>query len=271
MESQTPPELPTTTNEPIPTETVEVVGENEEEQIQTISIPDDTPMVVIPGGPFEMGSDADPLEQPIHTVTLDEFQIDQFEVTNARYALCVEAAVCDPPADVSSSTLENYFDNPEYGEYPVIYVNWNQAKRYCEWREGRLPTEAEWEKAARGTDERTYPWGDDFDGTRLNFCDTNCPYGLINDEFDDGHSDTAPVGSYPEGVSPYEVHDMAGNVWEWVHDGLGERYYASSPAENPPGPANAAWKIIRGGSWSGTLEKVRTTERQTEEGRARLR
>lgn len=186
--------------------------------------PDDAgvPMAYIPAGEFTMGGSADAAlaeckkyrpnpdecnrdwftdEEPAHPVTLDAFWIDQYEVTNARYAECVAAGSCTPPAETKSYTRDSYYNNPEFVDYPVIYVDWNQAKSYCEWRGGRLPKEAEWEKAARGTDGRTYPWGNDFDGGRTNFCDKNCTLDWANKNYDDGYADTAPVGSYPAGVS----------------------------------------------------------------------
>jgi formylglycine-generating enzyme required for sulfatase activity len=233
----------------------------------TITAADGAPMVLVPAGPFTMGSDADVAlaecqkfqlecqrswfedEEPVRRVTLDAFYIDQYEVTNARYAACVEAGACDPPAETSSWTQESYYGNPEYDDFPVIYMSWEQARSYCEWRGDRLPTEAEWEKAARGTDGRIYPWGNTFEGNRLNFCDTNCYESWANKDYDDGYADTAPVGSYPNGVSPYGMYDMAGNVWEWVADWYDADYYATAPSHNPPGPDDGERKVVRGGSW----------------------
>ncbi|MBI1879011.1 MAG: SUMF1/EgtB/PvdO family nonheme iron enzyme [Chloroflexi bacterium] len=125
--------------------------------------------VLVEAGPFEMGSEnGDENEKPIHTVTLEDFNIDQYEVTNAQYAACVDADVCDSPLSASSASREGYYGNPEYADYPVINVNWDQAGAYCKWRMGQLPTEAQWEKAARGTDGRTYPWGEEIDCNRAN-------------------------------------------------------------------------------------------------------
>jgi formylglycine-generating enzyme required for sulfatase activity len=208
--------------------------------------------VYVPAGEFEMGSlDGDPHERPVHTVYLDAYWIDRTEITTAQYEICVLANACTPPYDNSSSIRSSYYGDPDYGEYPVISVNWNQSKAYCEWAGGRLPTEAEWEKAARGTDGRTYPWGNEFDRSLLNFCDSNCEYDWADKTYNDGYADTAPVGSFPGGASPYGALDMAGNVEEWVTDWYGVYYYGSSPTRNPTGPPAGAWyRVVRGGSWA---------------------
>lgn len=228
-------------------------------------------MALIPAGPFEMGGDADVAlvecqelyighsseckrdwyedEEPIHNVTLEAFYIDVYEVTNARYAECVNADACNPPRLLRSATRSDYYGNSSYDDYPVIYVTWDMAKTYCEWRGARLPTEAEWEKAARGGLEgKKYPWGDEFDGSRANFCDRPCLEDWANADFDDGHADTAPVGSYaPNG---YGLYDIAGNVWERVADWHASDYYSSSPSEDPTGPSSGEHRVSRGGSWS---------------------
>ena len=192
--------------------------------------------VFVPAGPFTMGSDnGDSDERPVHTVTLDAYWIDQTEVTNSMYASCVAAAACQPPGDSSSYTRSSYYGDVSYADYPVIYVSWKDAYAYCEWAERRLPTEAEWEKAARGTDARTYPWGEDVSCDQANY------FSCVGD--------TTRVGSYATGASPYRALDMAGNVWEWVADWYDSRYYESSPNRNPPGPASGQYRVLRGGSW----------------------
>lgn len=205
---------------------------------QIITASDGAPMVLVPAGSFKMGSSQGASdEQPVHEVVLNAFYIDQYEVTNTQYAACVDVKTCDPPAYTSSySREEGYYGNLEYADYPVIFVNWQQARAYCAWRGGQLPTEAQWEKAARGDDQRPYPWGEEIvDCNRANIA--GCA------------GDTRKVGSYPAGVSPYGVYDMAGNVWEWVADWYDDEYYKNSPSENPLGPLNGTWKVLRGGSW----------------------
>jgi formylglycine-generating enzyme required for sulfatase activity len=241
------------------------------------------PEVLIPAGELLMGSTADQAlaecekfrddcqrdwftnEEPPHPVGLSDFYIDQFEVTNARYAECVVAGACSEPRDFSSYSRDRYYDDPAYADYPVIYVSWFDANTYCEWRGARLPSESEWEKAARGTDGRIYPWGNEFDSSLANFCDDNCAFDWANTDFDDGYSDTSPVGTYPDGVSPYGVHDMSGNVWEWTADWYGERYYQDSPYENPAGPEEGQDRVLRGGAWNVSENFVRASSRNWSE------
>jgi len=190
----------------------------------------------IPAGKFKMGSDSGyDNERPAHTVNLDEFWIDQTEVTIHMYSLCVAAKVCKEPSNKASALYSNYYGSPDFEAYPVIHVDWNMAKTYCEWADRRLPTEAEWEKAARGEQSLVYPWGNEE------------PNGhLLN--FDKNKGDVTTVGSYPNGASPYGALDMAGNAWEWVADWYRETYYANSPASNPLGPVSGQERVSKGGS-----------------------
>jgi formylglycine-generating enzyme required for sulfatase activity len=229
-------------------------------------------MRLVPAGEFVMGSSLEETEQnfsncemetnsrcerswfvyetPQHLVTLDAYYMDVYEVTNARYAECVTAGVCLTPSQTSSFTRDEYYGLAEFDNYPVIHVSWTDGQTYCEWRDARLPTEAEWEKAARGISGSIYPWGNDPDGTKANFCDLNCPLGWVNQNYNDYYPDTSPVGYYENGKSPYGIYDMAGNVWEWVIDWYDEAYYSNSPSFNPVGPGNGQYHSLRGGSWS---------------------
>jgi len=233
--TNTPEASPTST--PLPTQMVDELGVR---------------MALIGAGSFKMGNDQGEMpERPSHTVNLDAYYIDMFEVTNARYEACVQAGACQTPTISSSNKQTDYYGNPDFADYPVIYVTWEMAKAYCEWRGGSLPSEAQWERAARGEDERTFPWGEGADCSLANF-------------WEDGGNclgDTAKVGSYPGGVSPYGLYDMAGNAWEWVLDWFGETFYGVSPADNPLGPMGGQMKVMRGGSWSGGALQCRTTTR----------
>ncbi|MFZ5903220.1 MAG: SUMF1/EgtB/PvdO family nonheme iron enzyme [Chloroflexota bacterium] len=238
-------------------------------------------MRLVPAGEFTMGGSADTAyeecqklyiggtcerewftdEEPAHTVYLDSFYIDKYEVSNAAYRVCVNSGACRPPTETGSYSRSSYYGNSAHDDYPVIYVTWDMANAYCEWRGARLPTEAEWEKAARGPDGLLYPWGNSFDGSRANFCDTNCSFDWANKSYDDGYADTAPVDAYPSGASVYGIFNLAGNVWEWVADWYDSSYYANSPYENPPGPSSGEYRAARGGSWSGDGDVLRPAGR----------
>lgn len=223
-------------------------------------------MRLVPAGKFMMGSASGSNdEKPVHQVYLDAFYMDVYEVTNAAYKACVEAGVCDLPQNTSSFTHSSYYGDPDFDDYPVVYVGWNQADAYCTWRDASLPTEAQWERAARGTDGRSYPWGNQFDDSLLNFCDKNCAVtysGVADTNSDDGYADTAPVGSYESGKSPYGIYDLAGNVWEWVADWYDSNYYANSPSSNPLAKPNLGQdRVLRGGSWSFNANTARSAYR----------
>ena len=208
-----------------------------------VSAKDGMEMVYVPAGTFSMGSNAgDKDEKPVHKVYLDGYWIDKYEVTNVQYAKCVAAGVCVKPSDTQ------YFENSQYANHPVMYVSWHNANEYCEWAGRRLSTEAEWEKAARGTDGRTYPWGENI----------SCEYA----QYSSCGGRTVEVGSLPKGASPYGALDMAGNVWEWVADWYDAGYYSKSPAENPGGPASGEYRVLRGGSWLYIEGGVRSADRR---------
>ncbi len=225
-------------------------------------------------GSVEQNLDAADNEFPQHKVYLDAFWIDQTEVTNAMYAKCVEAGKCAPPASNKSQSRDSYYKNPKYDNYPVIWVSWEDARTYCESVRRRLPTEAEWEKAARGTKGERYPWGNERPiGIRVNYCDSNCPFSDLKDQaVDDQYADTAPVDHYPEGRSPFGVLGMAGNVWEWVADQYDPEYYRHSPEKNPTGPTRSLAgekPVVRGGSWNNEAKMLRSAVRSWDEPTAR--
>ncbi len=212
-----------------------------------------TGMVSVPAGEFTMGSENGfDNEKPVHTVYLDAYRIDQTELTNAQYKQCVEVGKCQPPSETNSFTRDSYYGNSQYDNYPVIYVSWNDAQEYCQWAGKRLPTEAEWEKAARGPltssgDARAYPWGNEWDAAKANV--------------ENKVGDTTQVGNYPAGASPYGALDMAGNVWEWVADWYDKAYYSNSPRENPKGPASGEFKALRGGAFLNARDLARAAYR----------
>jgi len=204
-------------------------------------------MVYIPAGDFTMGFDRAAKKDmaPGHTVTLDAFWIDRTEVTNGQYAKCVSAGACEEPQEKTSHNRVKYYNGDQYTGFPVINVSWNDADDYCKWAGRSLPTEAQWEKAARASDGRIYPWGDEVPTKeRVNYGN---PLG-----------DTVLTGSYPDGASLYGALDMAGNVREWTADWYDEAYYKTSPKDNPQGPDSGYKRAARGGSWGDDMSNIRT-------------
>ena len=235
-------------------------------------------MVYVPAGEFAMGSsEGAPDEQPVHPVTVDAFWIDRTEVSNELFRACAREGKCREPIldAVDTQTcrwwkhVKPFYDHKDdmiYGkaapaDRPAVCVEWGAAADYCAWAGGRLPTEAEWEYAARGPDAWEFPWGNEFDGHRLNSCDANCIFPYADKSFNDGFDDTAPVGSYAGGASWSGALDMAGNVYEWVADWYAEDYYSVSPSQNPLGPASGQHRVARGGMWLVSLSDVRSSHR----------
>jgi formylglycine-generating enzyme required for sulfatase activity len=271
----TPTSLPTATPTPLPSPTalppvVPVAGGS---------------MTLVAGGFFQMGAAVDELmaacaavstdcrrdwfaaAEPSHPILVAPYYLDTHEVTNAAFVdflndIGGEAAVCrgQPCLDPDQSRV--FWENgaatvtADRAQGPMAGVTWYGADAYCAWREARLPSEAEWEKAAAWDDSamtaRRYPWGDEFHGQRLNFCDATCDAPQANVAWNDGYAVAAPVAGYEDGRSATGHFDMAGNVWEWVADWFDPGYYASSPEADPTGPAAGEQKVVRGGSWYDT-------------------
>ena len=223
----------------------------------------------VPAGYFTMGSaEGRADEQPVHQVYLDEFYIDRFEVNNDQYAALLNDINRNEDGeghllfDLRDTDAQIYYDEryapiPGTEQRPVAEVSWYGARAYCTWAGMQLSTEAMWEKAARGTDSRIYPWGNSIDRSRANYGKEGCCRG----DDSDGFFDSAPVGSYQRGISPYGAYDMAGNVWEWVMDWYGADYYAQSPGRDPQGPDAGISRVLRGGSLSSDPYRLRTTDR----------
>jgi len=228
-------------------------------------------MVLIPAGPFQMGSTTgDVDEAPVHTVELDAFYIDQHEVTNAEYQAFVTATGYPAPRGIGYTAVyellkhdyepwrDSGFNHPHQ---PVTTVTWFDAVVYCEWAGKRLPTEAEWEKAARGDlEDARYPWGSaEPDNTAANFADSQTEFEWRSTNVNDGFLFTAPVGTFPP--NGYGLFDMAGNVWEWCADWYSPTYYVESPRRNPKGPYTGERRVLRGGTWYRAAHTLRNAER----------
>jgi formylglycine-generating enzyme required for sulfatase activity len=243
------PVVRVTTPTPTSTPTATPIPPTDAPVPPTDTPPPSTPadMVHVPAGEFTMGSnEGESDEQPVNTVYLDAFYIDEYEVTNGQFAQFLNEQGNQEEGGVTwvdigaeycliTESEGQYQPRSGYSDHPVVEVSWYGARAYCQWAGKGLPTEAEWEKAARGTDGRTYPWGEGID------CD-HAQYGKCGGQ-------TMLVGSKPKGASPYGALDMAGNVWEWVADWYDSGYYATSPESNPRGPTSEDCRVIRGGSW----------------------
>ena len=213
--------------------------------------PAPAPMMLVPAGEFVMGAHqeyemAEKDERTTHTVYLSAFSIDQYEVTTARYAKFIQETKRPAPKYWSEEALK------QHERKPVVGVDWNDAAAYCAWVEKRLPTGAEWEKAARGTDQRLYPWGSEEPSRQWANFDHCC---------EKGYEALTEVGSFEQGKSPYGVYDMAGNVWEWVADRYDEGSYGTNPERNPTGRSSGEKRMVRGGAWDSTSAYVRSSYR----------
>ena len=234
---------------------------------------DGATLVCVPAGEFLMGAaDDDPLarddEKPQHRVYLKAYWIDRTEVTNANFARCLAAGMCRPDVyETQAQTYIPYAVHPDYQNFPALLYETKAAADYCAWAGRRLPTEAEWEKAARGTDDRRYPWGNEIDCSYATYyeCSINtrqpdetltgprCGYSYF--------CRTVQVDAHPAGASPYGALNLAGNVWEWVNDWYALDYYSVSPAENPIGPAAGTFQVRRGGGAKSFTSDLRVTAR----------
>jgi formylglycine-generating enzyme required for sulfatase activity len=247
--TSSPSPVPATATLTLPTETPSPTPIPER-----VSPKDGMPQEQIPAGTLHMGAfdvNAKVDEKPGHKVMMDSLWMDKLEVTNGMYALCIHAGACSKEHSIFSQRRPDYFINPEYKDYPVVDVSWEEAMTYCTWTGRRLPSEAEWERAARGDDLRTYPWGYE-------------PPSETYANFDNIVHDTSRVGSYSAGASPYGILDMAGNVWEWVDDLYDGDYYLTASTINPIGPAQIPGKynrVIRGGSYQDTFLDIRVSNR----------
>lgn len=242
------PELPTATLMPVVAETTAPtlvpVALSGPEAGSVMQWMDGSSLVYVPAGQFSMGASG--VDNPSHAVSLSAYWVSRTKITNRMYALCVGVGVCPPPAPIPGGAV---YSNPVYADHPVVGVNWEQANAYCGWAGGRLPTEAEWEKAARGPGGQTYPWGNE-----------NPSCDLLN--FAGCAGSTSSVVAYPDSASPYLALDMAGNAFEWVRDWYDASYYATSPIQDPPGADSGIYRVIRGSGFESDSTQVESAIRR---------
>ena len=222
-------------------------------------------MVYVPEGEYLSGIPANiskDAPRPLRKIKLTSFYIDRLEVTTVKFyeftQVKPEWNKGKPPYNFAEPGYLSYFGffngsspGSDYAQLPAQQVSWHAAKAYCEWQGKRLPTLSEWEKTARGTDGRAFPWGNNMDSSRANFCDKNCPVSDRTRSWNDGYENLAPAGSFPEGVSPYGALDMSGNVQEWVADWFAPKseYYKTGPDIDPQGPEKSSFKAVMGGGY----------------------
>jgi formylglycine-generating enzyme required for sulfatase activity len=259
--SSTPEPLPTSTAAPVVPTSTPTPGTTDTPTPgpTATTLPETTflrgvQMVLVPGGTFTMGrAGTYPNEAPPHEVYLDPYYIDQTEVTNLYYRACVQEGGCETPEFITVQVWDNYFGLERFNNYPVAYISWPEAQNYCRWRGGNLPTEAQWEKAARydpvnGNEQDLFPWG-------------NTAPSLYYANFGAEIGRPEPVGARPAGASPVGAYDMSGNMIEWVYDWYQDNYYEHSPHDNPTGPLTGAEKILRGGWWGENGAEIGVTFR----------
>jgi formylglycine-generating enzyme required for sulfatase activity len=221
---------------------------NPEFVIKSRTVNGDIQQVWVPLGSFKAGDQINEDTAPPHQVYTDSFWIDRFLVTNAQYAKCVGASICSLPEENSSHRYPSYYDKLTFADYPVIQVSWQQANHYCYWRKSRLPTEAEFEKAAGWSpvtgEIQLFPWGNEPPNEKLA-------------NYNGSARDVTRVDTYPDGISPIGAYDMAGNLWEWVADWYSDTYYKDNTEWiNPTGPYDAIYRVVRGGSWASKMESA---------------
>ena len=244
-------------------------------------LPEYSSLLRINAGQFEMGSlTGDRNEAPVHVVELDSFWIDRLEISNRAFMYFVQITGHRTLAEQQGKSViykdggyqevvDAHWSSPighpsnlrEFLDHPVVQIAWPDADAYCKWAGKRLPTEAEWEYASSASAKSFFPWGDTAPDSNLQYRANYGSNSCCRENDQDGFLNTAPVGSFPSGASPFGVHDMAGNVWEWTADWYSGTYYSSSPKRNPRGPATGAERVLRGGSWISYPFMLRTTYR----------